>query len=115
MQCWEKALESRPTFKELYSNISKYIERVAGYLDIAFNPFTAGGEGGEEGEGEEEADIKEEEEDVEVDVTWGIEEREKKEKDVGADVEGGKQEEKLDSSQVPIQVMSPFVETDRAD
>ena len=91
--------------------MSKYIERVAGYLDIAFNPFTAGGGGGEEGE----EGIKEEEEDVEVDVTWGIEEREKKEKDVGADVEGGKQEEKLDSSQVPIQVMSPFVETDRAD
>ena len=93
MQCWEKAPESRPTFKELYSNISKFIERVAGYLDIAFNPFTAGGGGGEEGE----EGIKEEEEDVEVDVTWGIEEREKKERDVGADVEGGKQEEKLDS------------------
>ena len=115
MQCWEKAPESRPTFKELYSNISKYIECVAGDRDIGFNPFTAGGEGGDEGEGEEEADIKEEEEDVEVDVTWGIEEREKKERDVGADVEGGKQEEKLDCSQVPIQVIPPFVETNRAD
>ena len=113
MQCWEKAPESRPTFKELYSNISKYIERVAGYLDIGFNPFTAGGGGGEEGEGEEEADINEEEEDMEVDVTWGIDERER---DVGAYVEGGKQEEKVDdSSQVAIQVIPPFVETDRAD
>ena len=46
------------------------------------------------GEGEEEADIREEEDDVEVHVTCGIEERAKKERDVGAYVEGGKQEEK---------------------
>ena len=30
----------RPTFKELYSNTSKYIERIAGYLDLEYNPFT---------------------------------------------------------------------------
>lgn len=30
----------RPTFKELYLNTSKYIERIAGYLDLGFNPFT---------------------------------------------------------------------------
>ena len=33
--------EDRPTFKELCSNVSKFIERIAGYLEIGFNPFTA--------------------------------------------------------------------------
>ena len=40
-KCWEMAASDRPTFKELYSNISKYIERIAGYLDLGFNPFTS--------------------------------------------------------------------------
>ena len=43
-KCWEKAPNDRPTFKELYSSISKYIEHIAGYLDMGFNPFS-GGEG----------------------------------------------------------------------
>lgn len=38
--------EDRPSFKELTKTISKYIERVAGYLEIGFNPFTVGGGGG---------------------------------------------------------------------
>ena len=39
-ECWERAPEDRPTFKDLYSNVSKYIERVAGYLHLGYNPFT---------------------------------------------------------------------------
>lgn len=31
--------DDRPTFKELYKNISKCIERMAGYLEMSFNPF----------------------------------------------------------------------------
>ena len=38
-KCWETEPDDRPTFKELYTNISKYIERVAGYLEMGFNPF----------------------------------------------------------------------------
>ena len=55
-QCWKMSPEDRPTFKEICSNVSKFIERIAGYLEIGFNPFTGGGavEGGEEGgEGED--------------------------------------------------------------
>ena len=49
MQCWKMSPEDRPTFKEICSSVSKIIERVAGYLEIGFNPFTGGGavEGGE--------------------------------------------------------------------
>ena len=57
--------EDRPTFKEICSGVSKFIERVAGYLEIGFNPFTGGGavEGGgggekEEGEGEDEMEAE---------------------------------------------------------
>ena len=32
----------RPTFQELHSSISKYIERIAGYLQMGFNPFAGG-------------------------------------------------------------------------
>ena len=44
----------RPTFTELSSTLSKTIERIAGYLQIDFNPFTAPGDkGGGEADGEE--------------------------------------------------------------
>ena len=39
LQCWEAMPDKRPCFKELYSKTSKYIERIAGYLEIGFNPF----------------------------------------------------------------------------
>ena len=39
-KCWVMSPDDRPTFKELYSNTSKYIERIAGYLDLGYNPFT---------------------------------------------------------------------------
>ena len=39
-KCWVMSPDDRPTFKELYSNTSKYIERIAGYLNLGCNPFT---------------------------------------------------------------------------
>ena len=50
--CWEKAPEDRPTFKELYTSLSKYIERIAGYLELGYNPFSTV-EGSNSGNGEE--------------------------------------------------------------
>ena len=47
MQCWKMSPEDRPTFKELCSSVSKFIECIAGYLEIGFNPFIE--TGGEEG------------------------------------------------------------------
>ena len=38
-KCWEMEPKKRPTFSELYANITKYVERIAGYLDLGFNPF----------------------------------------------------------------------------
>ena len=40
-KCWEMIPEKRPSFKELRTNTSKYIEHIAGYLDLGFNPFAA--------------------------------------------------------------------------
>ena len=56
MRCWKMSPEDRPTFKEICCSVSKFIERIAGYLEIGFNPFTGGGavEGGGEEEGENE-------------------------------------------------------------
>ena len=39
LQCWEAMPDERPSFKILYKNTSKYIEGIAGYLEIRFNPF----------------------------------------------------------------------------
>ena len=67
-QCWQMEPRDRPTFKEICSTLSKFIECEAGYLQFGFNPFTDGGEGGGgEVEGGEEGrrnneDEKEEEE-----------------------------------------------------
>ena len=57
-KCWQTAPKDRPTFKELYSNISKIIEHIAGYLEMGFNPFE-GGKGGksEEKKGEVESPV----------------------------------------------------------
>ena len=38
-KCWEIMPEDRPTFKELRKNTSKYLEHIAGYLEMGFNPF----------------------------------------------------------------------------
>ena len=45
-QCWQMEPRDRPTFKEICSTLSKFIECEAGYLQFGFNPFTDGGEGG---------------------------------------------------------------------
>ena len=73
MKCWEKDPVSRPTFKELHLSVSKYIECIAGYLDIGFNPFTGGGGGigGENGEVDDNA-FKEEEEETELNVNENV-------------------------------------------
>lgn len=39
MKCWDIVPENRPCFKELYMITSKHIERIAGYLEMGFNPF----------------------------------------------------------------------------
>ena len=39
MECWKAAPDDRPCFKELHTTTSKYTERIAGYLEIGFNPF----------------------------------------------------------------------------
>ena len=39
MKCWEAAPDDRPSFKELHTTTSKYIECIAGYLEMGFNPF----------------------------------------------------------------------------
>ena len=41
LQCWELAPENRPPFNTLYMDTSRFIERIAGYLEIGFNPFSA--------------------------------------------------------------------------
>lgn len=38
-KCWEFQPEDRPPFSELYANISNYLERITGYLEVNFNPF----------------------------------------------------------------------------
>ena len=40
LQCWESMPENRPSFKTLYTDTSKFIEGIAGYLEIGFNPFS---------------------------------------------------------------------------
>ena len=60
MQCWKMSPEDRPTFKEICSNVSKFIERIAGYLEIGFNPFTGGGAEKRGEGGEEQGEIQEE-------------------------------------------------------
>ena len=37
-KCWVKEPNDRPTFNELYSNISKYMGGIANYLEMNINP-----------------------------------------------------------------------------
>ena len=38
-KCWKFQPDDRPSFSELYTDTSNYLERVAGYLEMNFNPF----------------------------------------------------------------------------
>ena len=38
-KCWEFQPGNRPSFSELHADISNYLGRIAGYLEINFNPF----------------------------------------------------------------------------
>ena len=40
MKCWESSPKERPSFGALYKEVTRFIERVAGYLDVGYNPFT---------------------------------------------------------------------------
>ena len=37
--CWEMSPNDRPSFKELHKATSEYIEHIAGYLGLGYNPF----------------------------------------------------------------------------
>ena len=39
VRCWEFDLAGRPTFSTIYSQTTSYLERIAGYLELNFNPF----------------------------------------------------------------------------
>ena len=39
-KCWEMDPNNRPLFKDLHTITSQYIEHIAGYLELEFNPFT---------------------------------------------------------------------------
>ena len=48
----------RPHFEEIYKNTSKYIECIAGYLELGFNPFAKMSSIGDQKQTEGETDLK---------------------------------------------------------
>ena len=40
LQCWDSTPDKRPSFNTLYMDTSKFIEEIAGYLEMGFNPFS---------------------------------------------------------------------------
>ena len=69
-QCWQTVPDDRPPFSELCVTISKFIEHIAGYLQVGYNPFTQAGrkkavEEGESEKGEEEEENEKEEKEKE--------------------------------------------------
>ena len=65
MKCWELLPENRPSFKELYMNTSQYIERIAGYLEMGYNPFAGIGFSGKIKSSADEMNTEEEEQEIE--------------------------------------------------
>ena len=61
------APENRPTFKQMYSTISAYIEHEADYLQLGLNPFV-GSFAGPTFKGMEEGEVEDDGEDGEVEV-----------------------------------------------
>ena len=41
MQCWSTDPNKRPAFNDIARTLSGYIETLAGYLDMNFNPFSS--------------------------------------------------------------------------
>ena len=39
VKCWEYKREDRPTFRHIHTSTASYIERIAGYLEMNYNPF----------------------------------------------------------------------------
>ena len=76
-QCWQMMPEERPTFTELYLTVSNIIERMAGYLQVGYNPFL--GRGDEEKAEEMEEEEEEEKEEKENNNVKEEEEKEQQE------------------------------------
>ena len=51
--CWDISPTKRPSFRDIHSNISKYISHIGGYLEVDINPFKNLGELKSRGEKEE--------------------------------------------------------------
>ena len=66
IQCWEMAVEDRPTFSEISLTISKFIEHIAGYLQMGYNPFKRGVGKDDENKEEDEKEQEEEKEEESV-------------------------------------------------
>ena len=95
-KCWEKLPCDRPSFKELYSNISKYIERTAGYLELGYNPFSVGRGASSEDKGKE------------MNREWDRD----GEKEVVMEREGEEERDREKLFQVQDLVVQPSVQTD---
>ena len=39
LKCWEATPDDRPSFEQLYKEIFRYTECIAGYLKLEYNPF----------------------------------------------------------------------------
>ena len=46
LQCWEGMPGKRPSFKNLYISTSNFVGKIAGYLEMKFNPFSSQGPSG---------------------------------------------------------------------
>ena len=43
LQCWEYEPKDRPSFRKMHEKVSNYVEGIAGYLEVNFNPFKGRG------------------------------------------------------------------------
>ena len=39
IKCWELKPEERPSFQELHDNTSSYAKKIAGHIEMTYNPF----------------------------------------------------------------------------
>ena len=65
IKCWEYEPGYRPSFQELHKSTSRYVERIAGYLEMSFYST----EGKESNATKEKEDREEEEEDNTISET----------------------------------------------